>query len=87
MLLECDAHGIRSWEPLPATIASITDSMKEFSKLFDQRNKDFDASEAETPSQHSVGSDKLDKRTIDNRANFSIIDYRPSIMIIYRSRR
>jgi hypothetical protein len=30
----------------------------------------------------SVGSDRIDKRPIDNRANFSIIDYRPSIMII-----
>ena len=30
----------------------------------------------------SVGSDRIDKRTIDNRANLSIIDNRPSIMII-----
>jgi hypothetical protein len=29
-----------------------------------------------------VGSDRIDKGPIDNRANFSIIDYRPSIMII-----
>jgi hypothetical protein len=31
---------------------------------------------------NSVGSDRIDKRPIDNRANFSIINYRPSIMII-----
>jgi hypothetical protein len=31
---------------------------------------------------HSVGSDRLDKRTIDNRPNLSIIDNRLSIMII-----
>jgi len=30
----------------------------------------------------SVGSDRIDKRPIDNRANFSIIDYRLSIIII-----
>ena len=30
----------------------------------------------------SVGSDRLDKRTIDNRANLSIIDNRLSIIII-----
>jgi hypothetical protein len=30
----------------------------------------------------SVGSDRIDKRTIDNRAKISIIDNRPSIMII-----
>jgi hypothetical protein len=31
---------------------------------------------------YSVGSDKLDKLTIDNRANLSIIDNRLSITII-----
>jgi hypothetical protein len=30
----------------------------------------------------SVGSDRIDKRTIDNRANLSIIDNRLLIMII-----
>jgi len=30
----------------------------------------------------SVGSDRVDKRPIDNRANLSIIDNRLSIMII-----
>jgi hypothetical protein len=34
----------------------------------------------------SVGSDKLDKRRLDNRANFSIIDNRPSITIIIELR-
>jgi hypothetical protein len=30
----------------------------------------------------SVGTDWINKRPINNRANFSIIDYRPSIIII-----
>jgi hypothetical protein len=34
------------------------------------------------PVGNSVGSDRIDKRTIDNRANLSIIDNRLSIMII-----
>jgi hypothetical protein len=38
--------------------------------------------EEQTTDDYSVGSDKLDKRTIDNRANLSIIDHRSSITII-----
>jgi hypothetical protein len=34
----------------------------------------------------SMGSDKLDKRWLDNRANFSIIDNRPLITIIIELR-